>query len=105
MTTQARIQAKLVEEFAPSHLDIINESHNHNVAPGSESHFKVIIVSEQFEGRPLVARHRSINKLLADELENGVHALSLHTKTPAEWENMNGSVRQSPPCLGGDKQS
>ncbi len=103
MSTQETIQNKLVESLAPTHLEVINESHRHNVPPGSESHFKVVIVSEQFEGQKLVARHRAINALLVDELNNGVHALSLHTKTPAEWAVQGGSVSASPPCLGGGK--
>ena len=103
MTTQDTIHSKLVEALSPEHIDVINESHQHNVAPGSESHFKVIVVSSEFEGKTLVARHRVINKLLADELQSGVHALSLHTNTPEEWQKRNGAVNESPPCLGGSK--
>ena len=44
MTIEAVIEQKLLSAFSPMHLDVINESHQHNVAPGSESHFKVIIV-------------------------------------------------------------
>ena len=43
MTIEAVIEEKLLSAFSPLHLDVINESHQHNVAPGSESHFKVII--------------------------------------------------------------
>ncbi|GAK85288.1 cell division protein BolA [Vibrio ponticus] len=44
------IQTKLHQQLSPTHLEVINESYMHNVPPGSESHFKVIVVSEQFEG-------------------------------------------------------
>ena len=103
MTTQDTIYSKLSHALSPIHLEVVNESHKHNVPPGSESHFKVIVVSAQFQGKALIARHRSINNLLADELNSGVHALSLHTTTPSEWEARNGKVAQSPPCLQGSK--
>ncbi|MEM7304845.1 MAG: BolA family protein [Pseudomonadota bacterium] len=89
--------------LAPEYLEVLNESNNHNVPPGSESHFKVTIVSDDFEGKMLVARHRIINQLLTDELEGPVHALSMHTYTPAEWQEKNGQSPKSPPCLGGSK--
>ncbi len=103
MTVQQKIQTKLTEALSPTHLEVIDETRNHNVPADSESHFKVVIVSVQFEGKMLLARHREINSILAGELKNGVHALSLHTKTPAEWEAQNGCVPKSPPCAGGSK--
>lgn len=42
------------EVLAPTHLEIINESFMHNVPPGSETHFKVLVVSEAFDGLPLI---------------------------------------------------
>jgi hypothetical protein len=56
----------------------------------------------QFQGEGLVNRHRAVNKILAEELAGGVHALALHTMTPDEWFNKNGRSPDSPPCLGGD---
>ncbi|MEN8165898.1 MAG: BolA/IbaG family iron-sulfur metabolism protein [Pseudomonadota bacterium] len=105
MTTQETIQQKLQTAFSPMHLEVINESDNHNVPAGSESHFKVVLVSKAFKGESLLARHRQVNKLLADELQGGVHALALHTMTPEDWFNQGGKVRQSPECLGGSKES
>jgi BolA protein len=74
----------------------------HNVAPGSESHFKVTIVTEQFEGLMLIKRHRLVNKALEQELQQ-IHALALHTMTASEWTERGGSVTDSPPCKGGGK--
>ena len=54
--------------------------------PDAETHFKVEIVSAQFEGKMPVARHRMVYSILDAELKDGVHALSLKTKTPAEAE-------------------
>lgn len=104
MTTQETIQQKLQAAFSPMHLEVINESDNHNVPKGSESHFKVVLVSQAFEGESLLARHRQVNKVLADELQGGIHALALHTMAPEDWFNQGGTVRESPECLGGSKQ-
>lgn len=103
MQIQQQIERKLSEQFAPLHLEVENESHMHNVPEGSESHFRVVLVSEQFEGRPLVQRHRAVNSVLAEEIKGPVHALALHTMTPEEWFAKGGSAPESPPCLGGGK--
>ncbi len=103
MTQQERITEKLEQHFQPVHLEVVNESHMHNVPPGSESHFKVTLVSEAFEGQKLVARHRMVNRILADELAGGVHALALHTLDPEQWFERAGRVPDSPPCHGGEK--
>ncbi len=102
MKLQERIESKLREGLTPAHLDVINESHGHNVPAGSETHFKAVIVSALFEGKNLVARHREVYRLLDAELKGGVHALSLQTHTPAEWEKQKPAP-PSPPCLGGPK--
>lgn len=51
MSLQALIEEKLRAELEPSHLEVINESGMHNAPAGAESHFKVIVVSDKFEGR------------------------------------------------------
>ncbi|SLM64038.1 MULTISPECIES: transcriptional regulator BolA [Dickeya] len=94
------IEAKLRAEFEPQYLDVINESYRHNVPAGSESHFKVVVVSERFTGERVIGRHRSVYRVLADELEGGVHALALHTYTPTEWRDLQMAVPSSPPCGG-----
>lgn len=102
MTVQETIETKLTA-LDPLHLEVDNESGNHNVAPGSESHFKVTIVSTRFEGMRLLDRHRLINELLADELAGPVHALAIHAYTAANWESRFGKAPMSPPCLGGSE--
>ncbi|MGO4999406.1 transcriptional regulator BolA [Oceanisphaera sp. W20_SRM_FM3] len=99
MSIQAQIEQKVQAAFMPQHVEVINESYMHRVLPGSETHFKVVLVSEQFEGKRLLARHRMLNQLLADELNQGVHALALHTLTPSEWQARE-TVPESPPCRG-----
>lgn len=96
------IESKLKNAFGPLvHLDIINESYMHNVPKGSETHFKVVLVSDKFKSmKNLIARHRAVNEVLAEELSSGVHALSIIAKTPEQWENSN-EVKPSPACRGG----
>ncbi len=101
MTVQEIIEDKLADALDPKHLEVINESSNHHVPEGSESHFKVVLVAGQFEGERLIARHRSVNSILADELANQIHALALHTYTEDEWRKRNGDAPMSPPCRGG----
>jgi BolA protein len=74
----------------------------HNVPADAESHFNLTVVSDQFEGKMLVARHRQINSILADELKQ-IHALALHTMTPDEYFKKSGKSPESPQCLGGSK--
>ena len=81
----ASVEQKLSTALQPVHLDVVNESFMHNVPPGSESHFKVTVVSHNFDGQGLVSRHRTINQVLAEELDGRIHALALHTMTPDEW--------------------
>lgn len=99
-TMQSILEYKLTQGLEPTHLSVINESHNHNVPKGAESHFKVVVVSAAFEGKNLVARHRQVYGLLAQELAEHVHALALHTMTPAEWQKKQGAP-DSPECQGG----
>jgi len=69
VSMQQQIEAKLAAALSPSHLEVINESYMHRVAPGSESHF-----------------NRQVNGVLADELAGAIHALALHTYTESEWQ-------------------
>lgn len=96
------IEEKLGARFGPDRLEVLDESGNHNVPPGAESHFRVTVVSDGFSGQSLLARHRAINATLADELAGQVHALAIHAYTPEEWRARNGTP-ESPPCLGGGK--
>ena len=100
MTIQETIQTKL-QAISPQYLEVVNESSSHNVPDGSETHFKVVVVADAFEGERLIKRHRQINTLLADELAGAVHALGIHAYTQAEWTQRFGAVPESPDCRGG----
>ncbi|XP_030759811.1 bolA-like protein DDB_G0274169 isoform X2 [Sitophilus oryzae] len=93
------IKSKLEENLRPSYLKIINESYMHNVPKNAETHFKVIVVSDEFKDLPLIKRHRRVNELLKTELQGGVHALSIIAKTPDQWKDE--TIEPSPNCRGG----
>lgn len=96
------IRHKLEVEFKPAYLEVINESFMHAVPEGSESHFKLVIVTDQFDNKRAVQRHQTVYKVLSDTLKKSVHALALHTYTPSEWAIQQGAP-DSPNCLGGSK--
>ena len=90
------IREKLVSALSPTHLELEDDSwrhagHHHeggmDAQPGGESHFNLTVVSEKFEGQGRVARQRTINSLLAEELAGPVHALSIRALTPSESQN------------------
>ncbi|UAA39560.1 transcriptional regulator BolA [Paraneptunicella aestuarii] len=101
MNIQNSIEQKLAEHFEPAFLEVTNESSQHNVPMGSETHFKVVLVSPQFDGERLLNRHRAVNSVLREEIENHIHALALHTYTGSEWESLYGDIPSSPLCMGG----
>ncbi len=92
MTVAATMARKLTERFAPTRLDIVDDSHHHighaghpgGAGQGGETHFTVTVVSALFAGMSRVARQRLVYETLAGELAGGVHALSLTTVTPSE---------------------
>ena len=105
MNVQETIENKITEALSPSYLTVMNESYMHSEPPGSESHFKLVVVTDSFDGLPRVRRHQTVNGILKDELAGPLHALSMETLTPVEWELKGGVVRASPDCLGGGKRS
>lgn len=104
MNIQNNIEQKLLAHFNPAHLEVTNESFMHNVPTGSETHFKVVLVTPKFSGERLINRHRSVNAVLKEELADQIHALALHTYTDDEWQNLYGNSPDSPNCLGGMKR-
>lgn len=95
-----KIEKKLVTDIKTLFLEVINESPNHNVSDGAESHFKIVIVSEVFESLRAVQRHQLIYKILKEEMKL-IHAISIHPFTEVEWDKRNKSSSDSPECLGG----
>ncbi|VVT45045.1 uncharacterized protein SAPINGB_P000619 [Magnusiomyces paraingens] len=88
---------RVQENFAPSYFAIYNDSrfHAHHAARRNsenkvESHFRLEIVSNAFKGKPQPARHRQVYNLFKEEMAmpNGVHSMSLKTKTEDEWAKL-----------------
>ncbi len=88
----------LTGALTPDALTVTNESQNHNVPQGSETHFKIVAVSKHFVGLSRVERHRLVNTLLKSEFDGGLHALSLFLYTAEQWKNVENNLIQSPPC-------
>jgi BolA protein len=103
MTVQQEIERELIDVFAPKYLDIANESDQHSVPRDSETHFRVVLVTEAFEGTRKVARHQQVYAALSAQLAGPVHALALHTYSPLEWQQRQQEAPASPECLGGSK--
>jgi BolA protein len=93
---QTRIESALAV-FQPLHLQVLDESHMHS--RGEQTHYKAVIVSEQFEGLNAVKRHQKVYGILGG-LMGEFHALALHTYTPVEWVKT-GAAPVSPVCAGG----
>lgn len=102
-TMGKQIEEKLKYAFSPVYLLVLDESDQHNVPQGTESHFNVILVTEKFTAQKMVARHQAVYQLLADELFDSVHALALHTYTPTEWQQRQQIAFSSPACRGGEQ--
>ena len=103
MVIQEKIEKLVSETFSPEYIELINESHMHSVPPDSETHFKLVLVSSQFEGQRQVQRHQSVYRSVAELMNNPIHALALHTFSPEEWIEKEGvSVADSPNCMGGN---
>lgn len=82
------IRTKLEAAFAPTRLDLVDDSDRHHGHAGhtgsGESHFNLRIEAEAFVGKAPVMRQRMVMKVLADELAGPVHALSIIAKAPGE---------------------
>ena len=88
MHVEDMIKEKLREAFAPTELQVVNDSHRHaghGSSPGTgQSHFSVLVVAPAFAGKSRLDRHRMVNAALAEELAGPVHALAITVLAPEE---------------------
>jgi len=77
-------------------LKIINESFMHNVPEGSESHFKIVVITNDFNNLSIIKRHKLIYKTL-DNLMSKIHALSIHAFNEEEFK-LKPIILDSPEC-------
>lgn len=83
------IEKKLEAELNPTSLEIVNESHLHaghqeSFDGSGETHLRIKIITEAFEGMSRINRHRAINALIGDEIAAGLHAIAIEAKAPSE---------------------
>lgn len=100
MNREQRLQ-QCLQPLQPLRIELVNESHGHNVAANSETHFKLTLVSERFQGLRAVQRHQLVYGLVNAEWQSGLHALAMHLYSPDEWS---GNSPESPACMGGSKK-
>lgn len=88
MTIEDKIKQIIQNEFTPTHLEVINESHKHAGHAGDDgsgqTHFKLIVVSNLFEEQSRVERQKSVNASIKNLFDKGLHAISMHLSTPDE---------------------
>ena len=100
MSKQQELEQRLRQEFQPHFIAVENESYMHSSGRGADSHFKIVLVSDAFEGISKVARHQKIYQLFSQDLKNGIHALALHLYTKQEWDKLGWQFPKSPNCAG-----
>jgi stress-induced morphogen len=91
-----KIINSLINSMNVSSLKVINESFMHNVPKDSESHFKIVIVSNDFKNLSLIQRHKLVYKSL-DNIMNNIHALSIQSFSDDEFA-LNPIILDSPEC-------
>jgi BolA protein len=87
MTRLDRIRQLLTEHLQPRSLDVEDESHLHAGHAGARDgrgHFRVLVVSDVFQGKSSLARHRAVYAALGDMMQTDIHALSVEARAPGE---------------------
>ena len=105
MNRKEELEGLLKTNYKCDFLEVLNESYRHSVPINSETHFKVTIVTADFADKTKVARHQAIYALTRHLMDQGLHALALHTYLPEEWQVLNATSPESPNCMGGSKES
>ena len=77
MVTPESIQKSIAQGMNTLHLSV----------NGDGQHFEAVVVSEEFAGKSRVQRHQHVYQALGDRMREEIHALSMKTYTPQEWEN------------------
>ena len=97
MKIQKALESKLRGALSPLVLKVINQSPQHNTPEGHESHFRVLIVSDRFQGLSSLKRHQMVHNIVKQELQI-IHAFSQSAFTAEEWTARGGEIPASPPC-------
>lgn len=95
-----QLREALVSKFASANIQVINDSHMHS--RGTETHYRVVVVSDEFEGKSTLQRQRVVNEALEKFYKDGLHSVAVHAFTNSEY---GGDVPKSPPCAGSKKSN
>lgn len=77
MVTPESIQLDIAQGMATEYLSV----------DGDGRHFEAVVVSDAFAGRSRIQRHQLVYQTLGERMRDEIHALSIKTYTPQEWEN------------------
>ena len=82
----AQLRSALEQAFAPTTLEIFDDSAAHSGHEGSRAggHYRVTVVAEAFRGRSRLERHRLVYTAVAPLFQGAVHALNVVARTPDE---------------------
>lgn len=94
---QQQIEQKLINAFDPIHLEVIDESHEHKMPRGSQTHFSAVVVSEYFMGKTRIERHKKVYRALLQELDGLIKAFTVLTYDPRQWQGKECSLPLPPP--------
>lgn len=99
------IENLLKQKLSASYVEVLDESEQHkghremvksgkaaSAVPGGRqagTHFAVLIVADEFEGKSLIERHRMVHDVLKTQLKDGIHALAIKAYTSQEYSARN----------------
>lgn len=82
-----------------SHHQLVNDSHKHS-GSATNSHYNLVLVSEDFANLGLVKRHQQVYALVGELMSNPIHALALHCYTLEQWQAKQEKMPATAPCMG-----
>lgn len=85
MIDPEKVKEKIADEIDEAKVDVLDMT-------GEGDHFRVVVISEEFEGKPMVKQHQMIYDALGDSMDGDIHALGLKTYTPSEWKDLKEST-------------
>ena len=86
---KTKIEQLLKQKLSASYVEVVDDSDQHKghvgAAEGGNTHFSILVVSDQFEGKGLVQRHRLVYDILKNHISQGIHALAIKAYTTKEY--------------------
>ena len=80
----------LSKKFSPHFIEVLDESNQHQGHPEARKsgggHYRLILVSDYFEGKNLLERHQTVYETLGIGKNDSIHALAIKAFTVKKWE-------------------